>query len=103
MVLGLIITLGVGVLCLIFGLLIWKKQKISLIHSYHYTHVSEENKKAYTAMMGKGITILGIGILLYGIFTFALQIPFGWLFLLFGFIIGFGTTIRAQVKFNGGM
>ena len=32
----------VGMLLLVFGLLIWRKQRISLLHDYHYDKVKEE-------------------------------------------------------------
>lgn len=44
-----------GLLFLIIGLLIWKKQKITFIHSYHYPNVTKENQKAYTKKMGRAL------------------------------------------------
>ena len=42
-----------GALFMYLGWLIWIKEKINLIHDYHYKKVKESDKKAYTAVMGK--------------------------------------------------
>ena len=36
MILGMIIEAVVGLLLAAMGFLIWKKQKVSLLHDYHY-------------------------------------------------------------------
>ena len=43
MIAGSIIDFAVGLTCIILGLLIWKKQKISILHSYHYKNVKQED------------------------------------------------------------
>lgn len=58
MLFKLIILLLVGALFIWLGILIWKKEKISLIHFYHYTKVKAEDKNAYTALMGKGVFVI---------------------------------------------
>ena len=40
MLLGLIIEFLVGILFLYLGFLIWKKEKITLLHDYHYKRYS---------------------------------------------------------------
>ena len=42
MIIGFIIDLAVGLFILILGMQIWKKQKISLLHDYHYKNVKEK-------------------------------------------------------------
>ena len=49
---GILFTL-IGAILVIIGLILWKKQKISLIHDYHYTKVKTEDIKPYTEAMGK--------------------------------------------------
>lgn len=39
MIVVFIAELAVGLLCVVLGLVIWKKQKISLVHNYHYKNV----------------------------------------------------------------
>ena len=36
MVLGVVIELAVGAVCIVLGVLLWKKQKVSVLHDYHY-------------------------------------------------------------------
>lgn len=50
-----VVAIGIGVLALIFiylGWLIWKKEKITLLHSYHYDKVSPSNKKLFCKISG---------------------------------------------------
>lgn len=92
-----------GVIFIWMGFLIWKKEKITLIHSYHYTKVKEEDKKAYTQQMGKGVIIIGIGMILTGGIDYVTETAYGWIFFILCFIIGFVFIIRAQKKYNGGL
>ena len=46
MLVGLIVCVLVGVLCIVLGILLWKKQMISLVHDYHYRHVSKSDVPA---------------------------------------------------------
>ena len=46
--------------------------------SPHYKNVAEADKKEYTALMGKGAIIIGIGIILTGIIDFITQTGWGW-------------------------
>ncbi|MGL5540451.1 MAG: DUF3784 domain-containing protein [Erysipelotrichaceae bacterium] len=85
------------------GLVIWKKEKINLIHSYHYKKVSEQNKKAYTKGMGIGLITMGVGMLLSGGLNYVANTHYGWF--LFGFFFGIGISIilKVQKKYNGGV
>ena len=42
----------IGVIFLILGYMVWKKEKISLFHDYHYDKVSEEDKTAFCTISG---------------------------------------------------
>ena len=59
MILGIIIESAVGLLCIALGLLLWKKQKVTLLHDYHYQHVKKEDLPAYTRQMGIGLIVIG--------------------------------------------
>lgn len=48
----LILMISMGLLFIFLGWRIWKKEQITLIHSYHYTKVAEKDKKAYTEKNG---------------------------------------------------
>ena len=96
----LLLFAAIGALLMAVGYLIWKKQRISLIHSYHYPHVREEDKPAYTARMGKACLVMGLGSLLCGILFYLFES--GWAFLAFGvfFLAGALMMLSAQRRYN---
>lgn len=94
---------GCSALFFYLGFLIWKKERINLIHDYHYTKVKEKDKKAYTSIMGKAMIVIGIGMAIsgvIGIFIDSLKST-----ILFGitFLIGLCMMIFAQIKYNRGI
>mgnify|MGYP003760133293 CR=1 FL=1 len=95
--------LSLGLLFLFLGWRIWKKEQITLIISYHYQKVSEENKKYYTEEIGKSIIFMGIGMLLTGIINFISKRVFGWLFFTIFITLGFIKLLKAQKKYNDGI
>ena len=100
MILGVIIELIVGAVCIIPGLLLWKKQKLSLLHDYHYKHVKREDIPAYTRQMGLGLILIGAGILLTGLLELT-GTALWWVPLAAGFVAGIVVICRAQKKYNG--
>lgn len=99
----LILMVFLGLLFLFLGWNIWKKEQITLIHSYHYKKVSEEDKKDYTEEMGKSIIFIGIGMILTGIINFITKTSYGWLIFTICFIAGFLKIFKAQKKYNNGI
>lgn len=99
MIFGAIIFFAVGSVCIILGFLIWKKQKLSLLHDYHYQNVKKEDIPAYTGQMGAGMIVLGAGIAAAGIFELASS-SFWWIPLSAGIVIGLIVMYRAQKKYN---
>jgi hypothetical protein len=63
---GILFTL-IGTIIVIIGLILWKKQRIGLIHDYHYTKVKTEDIKPYTKAMGKATIATGLSTMLMGI------------------------------------
>ncbi len=102
MLIGLLVFLAVGALCLGLGLEIWKKQKIDLIHAYHTRHVKPEDVPAYTKWMGLGLIAIGAGCVLTGVMVFLLECNSGWLALPAGFAGGFLLIAKAQRTWDGG-
>ena len=90
----------IGIAFLGIGWLIWKKEKITLIHSYHYDKVSDTNKGAYTALVGKGALIIGTGIIITGIIDLVTQTGWGWIVFGVSFIVGLGFMICAGMRYN---
>ena len=101
MLVGFIVCVLVGALCIVLGILLWKKQMISLIHDYHYRHVSKSDVPAYTRLMGIGLLLIGIGTLLTGIINYAFKAESGWIAFCIGFISGLILMHKAQMKYNG--
>ena len=100
MILGILITAAVGILCVIFGVLIGKKGKISLLHDYHYNKVTEENKATFCALVGLGLLLIGAGILASAVLLGVTESVLSFLAMAVGFIAGFGLIIYAGQKYN---
>ena len=103
MIFGMIVFLAVGILCLVFGLLLWKKQKLSLVHDYHTRNVKKEDVPAYTRLMGFGLLAIGAGCVLTGGVALGLEQPLGWIAFPAGFLGGLALILLAQKKYNGGI
>ena len=100
MILGAIIEFTVGAICIILGLLLWKKQKVSILHDYHYKHVKKADIPAYTRQMGIGLIIIGAGIIITGSLNLVYS-SLWWIPLSAGFVIGLIVIFLAQKKYNG--
>jgi hypothetical protein len=97
-----IVCMAVGFLCIVLGLIIWKKQKISLIHDYHHENVKKEDVPAYTRLTGIGLIIVGTGCCITGIVNFAFKTLLGWIASILGLFIGMIPINKAQQKYNDG-
>ena len=102
MLFGMIVFLGVGILFLVLGTLLWKKQKIGLIHEYHIQNVRKEDVQAYTRLMGFAMIAIGAGSVITGVVALGLEEPLGWIALPAGFLVGFVLIHKAQKTCNGG-
>ena len=100
MILGVIIEAAVGAACIFLGWLLWKKQKVTILHDYHYQHVKKEDIPAYAKQMGVGLILVGAGICLTGLLNLASS-PLWWIPLLAGIVSGLAVIYRAQKKYNG--
>ncbi len=99
----LFLMLAIGGTFVFIGFRIWKKEQITLIHDYHYSNVSAQDKKPYTEQMGKACIIMGIGMLLTGIVDFMTKTSYGWVCFIVSFIWGMTMIVKAQKKYNGGI
>lgn len=100
MIIGCTVEFMTGLACVVLGVLIWKKQKVSLIHDYHYRNVKKADIPAYTRSIGMGLILIGTGILITGIFDL-MGSPLWWIPMLAGFVIGTAVIIIGQKKYNG--
>ena len=100
MIVGCVIEAAVGILCIVIGLLIRKKEKVSLLHDYHYKNVKKEDVPAYARLMGIGLITIGIGLCITGVFNL-FESSWWWVPILIGFIAGIIVMGKAQKKYNG--
>lgn len=103
MLLGLIINTAIGIICIVIGLLLWKKSKINLIHSYHYTKVKKEDVKAYTTRIGIAMLLIGSGCLITGAVNYFTDSAYGYIVFALCFIAAMILFARTQKKYNSGI
>ena len=101
MLFGVLVLTAVGLLCVILGLILWRKQKITLLHTYHYQNVRKEDIPAYTRQMGIGLIVIGAGILGDAAANLTGHTAVGFVLLGAGFVAGFIVMSIAQKKYNG--
>ena len=99
---GVIVLFAVAALCVVLGLILWKKQKISLVHDYQHQNVREEDVPAYCRLVGIGLIVIGAGIGLDGFANLFYRESLGYLALAAGIIGGLIVMHRAQMQYNGG-
>ena len=100
MIFGALTEFVVGAICIVLGVLLWKEQRISILHDYHYKHVKKDDIPAYTRQIGIGLIIIGAGIIITGVLNLAYS-SLWWIPLLAGFIIGLIVIYITQKKYNG--
>ena len=100
MVVGVIILGVVGIVLVILGHLLWKKEKISLLHSYHYDKVLEEDKKAFCTLSGLGVLMVGVGILTTGLIMGFTDSAWSFIEFAIGFVAGIALLIYAGIRYN---
>ncbi len=100
MIFGVIIEAAVGLLCIVLGIILWKKQKVSLVHDYQYKNVKKDDIPAYSRLLGIGIILVGAGICVTGIMNL-FESSLWWIPLLVGVVAGFLVMHRSQKKYNG--
>ena len=101
MLFGAIVYFAVGALLVVLGLVTWKKQKIDLLHDYHYKNVKEEDVPAYTRAMGIGQIVIGAGLCVAGVLCCFVQGPVSLIALVPGIIGGLVIFHKAQMRYNG--
>ena len=100
MIVGVIVLAAVGVLLTVLGLLIWKKEKISLLHDYHYDKVKKEDKKAFCTLSGIGVLLVGAGLLVTAVILAFTVSALSFIAFCIGFIAGILLLIIAGNKYN---
>ena len=100
MIFGCLVEAAVGLLCVVLGLLVWLKKKVSILHDYHYNNVQAEDLPAYTRQIGIGLNLIGVVICVTGLLNL-LYSPAWWVPLAAGILLGLLVMHKAQMKYNG--
>ncbi len=90
----------VGIVFAMLGYQIWKKEKISLLHDYHYNRVSAEDKKAFCTLSGIGVLLIGIGLVITAIVIGITDSPWSFIAFAIGLVAGLVMLIYAGVRYN---
>ena len=96
---GLFVSL-LGVLFLVLGYLLWRKEMITLLHDYHRDRVSPENKKALCTLSGIGMIAIGGGLLISGIALSVTSSLYSFIPFALGFAVGLAMMMYAIIKYN---
>ena len=99
-IIGIMITGVIGVLLVVLGCLLWKKEMITLLHDYHIDKVSPENRKAFCKLSGIGIIIIGSGLLVSSVILGITDSAYSFLFFAVCFSAGIFALIVAGMKYN---
>ena len=97
---GMLIAVVVGIIITVIGWLIWKKEKISLMHAYRYANVSEENKTAFCKLSGIGLVVVGVGVILTAVVFVITESLYSFLCFAVSIVIGMALVLTAGRKYN---
>ncbi len=99
MIIYFLINTFVAIICLVFGLLIWKKGKLNLIHDYQLKGI--EDLKGYGSAIGKNLLLLGSFLILNGTISFfdIISLDILKIILKIGILLIFINFFRIQKKY----
>ena len=97
---GAIIVTVIGIVFITLGYLMWKKEKITLLHSYHYEKVSPSDKKDFCKISGWGVISIGIGLLVTAAIIGITDSVLSFIAFAVGFVVGSVLLIYAGAKYN---
>lgn len=89
-----------GILFLVLGYLLWKKEKISLLHNYHHHKVAQTDKKIFCTLSGIGVLCIGIGLLLTAVLLVMTDSVCSFLAFSIGFLTGLFLLCYAGNRYN---
>ena len=90
----------IGIVFIALCYLMWKKEKITLLHSYHYEKVSPSDQKVFCKISGWGVIFIGIGLLVTAIIIGITDSVLSFIAFALGFVVGLALLIYAGAKYN---
>lgn len=90
----------ISVIFIIVGFLVWRTEKISLLHNYHYNKVSDKNKNDFCKLSGLGVIMVGLGLLITAIIIGITDSIWSFIAFIVGFVSGLLLLICAEKKYN---
>ena len=106
---GFVGAIIVGIVCIILGITNMRGN-ISTLHSYHRNRVSEENILPFGRLVGLGTIIIGISIVICGVFSILslhlekqIFLTVGMVLMGLGIVVGIVISFYAMKKYNGGI
>ena len=100
LIIGVIIIGGVGVLLVILGFLLWKREMITLLHNYHVSNVSPENRRAFCKLSGIGLIVIGLSLLITAVVLGITDSAYSFICFGVGFVVGLFALVAAGMKYN---
>ena len=100
MLIGFLIMAAGGLLCMLAGILLAFKHKMSLLHDYHTEHVRQKHTRVYCLMVGIGMLLIGVGISVTAAAAFVFRTEWRWIPAAAGVISGLVLILTAQLIFN---
>ena len=104
-----ILPMILGTLVIAIGVLNMKGD-IRSLHKYHRHRVAPEDVRAYGRLIGAGTLLIGVGIAVFGIFSFIAKLASvvllavaGGALLGVGVVVGLIITVIAMIKYNKGI
>ena len=98
----LIVQIIIGLIIIIIGILNMKGN-ISLLHSYHRKRVKKEDIIPFGKKVGIGSIIIGITIIIAGLFAILNYTNISNAILVIGLVVGFIFIFYAMFKYNKGI
>ena len=90
----------IGAVILLLGWLIWKKEKITLLHDYHYSKVSDADLPAFCMYSGIGLLTVGVGLIVTAVLLFLTDSAWSFLIFASGMLAGLGLLVYAGRRYN---
>lgn len=99
-IIGVTVTGMIGFLFTILGCLLWKKEKITILHDYHTDKLSPENREAFCRLSGIGIIVIGVGLMITAVLLGITDSAYSFICFTICFITGLIMLIVAGMKYN---